>query len=83
MSHQIMLDIPDEIYQPLEKEAEKAGKSPATIINEMLTRMIQFRRDPLRRWAGTFASGIPDAAEHHHEHLGGDLLLGVEGSQHG
>src|SRR5260370_15870087 len=74
VSHQIVLNIPDEIYQPLEEQAEKAGKSPATIINELLTRMIQLRRDPLRRLAGAFTSGVPDPAEHHHEHLGHGLV---------
>ncbi len=83
MSHQIILEIPDEVYEPLEQQARKAGKSAEAIINEWLERIVQLHHDPLRRWAGSFASGLPDVAEHHHEHLGRDSLPGREGLPNG
>jgi hypothetical protein len=74
MSHQVILDLPDELYQPLAQQAQEAGKKPEEIITDWLVRVVRLRQDRLRRWAGAFASGIPDAAVRHHEYLGQALL---------
>jgi hypothetical protein len=74
MSKQVSLDIPDEVYHPIARQAQETGKKAEEIINEWLARMALIRQDRLRRWAGAFASGVPDAAERHHEYLGRALM---------
>jgi hypothetical protein len=70
MVHQVLLDIPDELYQPLVQEAREVGKRPEEVITDWLTQAVRIRQDRLRRWAGAYTSGVPDAALRHHEHLG-------------
>ena len=72
---QIVVELPDELYQPLVQQAQEAGKKPEEFITEWLSRVVRLKQDPLRRWAGAFASGIPDAALRHHEYLGKAILV--------
>jgi hypothetical protein len=78
MSHEIVLNVPDEVYLPLEEQARKFGRTPEAVINDWLAHMVRLNQEPLRRWAGAFASGLPDAAERHHAHLGQQLQAPTE-----
>ena len=76
MSHQLTLDLPDEVYLPLLRKAEEAGQPLPSLVGDWLARAI---RDPrpagrFRNWAGAFASDVPDAASRHRDYLGRALL---------
>ncbi len=78
MRRQLNLDLPDEVYQDLLREAEQAGLPLESLVEGWLARAV---RDPkpsgrLRNWAGAFASGVPDAASRHRDYLGQALLSG-------
>jgi hypothetical protein len=83
MAHQVLVEIPDAVYQPIMQQAQETGQPPAEVINEWLARVAAIRQDRLRRWAGVFASGVPDAAGRHHEYLGRALLPESQGKQDG
>jgi hypothetical protein len=81
MSHELTLDLPEEIYLPLLRQAEEAGQPLEALIRDYLAQAARASSPPglLRRWAGAFASDVPDAATRHHEYLGETLhdeLLG-------
>jgi hypothetical protein len=72
MSHQLTLDLPDEVYTSLLRKAEEAGQPLESLVQEWLAQVVLAPRPAgrLRRWAGAFASDVPDAASRHREYLG-------------
>jgi hypothetical protein len=72
MTHQLTLELPDEVYQPLVQKAQATGQTVAAVaqecLSQALTRKAGYGR--LRRWAGALASGVPDAGVRHDEYLG-------------
>jgi hypothetical protein len=70
MTHHLTLELTDEEYQPLARQAEAKGLTVEAIAKERLTAADGAPGSRLRRWAGAFDSGPPDVATRHHEYLG-------------
>lgn len=72
MTHQLMIEIPDEVYQPLVLRAREAGRSPESLAGDLVAQGVQppGMSSDLRQWAGSITSGVPDVAERHDEYLG-------------
>ena len=83
MTHQLMLELPDEIYQPLLQKAKGKGQTVESMAQECLTEFVQPAGpgSRLRKWAGAFASGLPDVATRHHEYLGQALYDELQGKK--
>lgn len=81
MTHQITLEIPDEVYQPLLQKAQATGQAVEAVASACLAESLQkeLPGSRLRRWAGAFASGLPDAATRHHDYLGQALQDELQG----
>ncbi len=81
MMHQITLVIPDEVYQPLLRKAQETGQPLEAVANACLAHALNPKPGwgRLRRWAGAFASGVPDAGLRHDEYLGHALLEELRG----
>jgi len=70
--HQLTLDLPDEVYQPLVQKAQATGQTVEAVASDCLTDSVQ-QLTPgsrLRRWAGALDSGLSDLAARHHDYLG-------------
>ena len=81
MTHQLTLELPDEVYQPLARKAQAVGQSVEVVAQACLTESIR-RELPgsrLGKWAGAFDSGLPDVATRHHEYLGKALYDELQG----
>jgi hypothetical protein len=76
MDHQITLDVPDEVYQALLKDAEATGRTVESAASACLIQLVRSDSpgNRLRRWAGAFASDVPDAGLRHDEYLGQVLM---------
>ena len=62
----ITLELPQNIYEPLQKAAAKAGQSPQELITKLLGQTIKaFADDPLEEFIGAFRSDIPDWGANH------------------
>jgi hypothetical protein len=72
MTHQLVLELPDDVYQPLARRAEAAGRPLADVATDCLTRAVRPLQpsEELRRWAGAIDSGVPDLAERHDHYIG-------------
>lgn len=72
MTHQITLAIPDEIYQPLLRQAHATGQPLETIASACIADAVSALTpgSRLRRWTGAWASNVPDASLRHDEYLG-------------
>jgi hypothetical protein len=72
MTHQLTIDLPDEVYQPLLQRAQATGRTVEAVAKESLADSI--RGVPpgsrLRPLAGSWASNVPDAGIRHDEYLG-------------
>jgi hypothetical protein len=81
MSHQITLNLPDDIYQPLLEKAQGSGKTLEALVSEYIVQI--FHSKPgygrVRRWAGALTSDVPDAGTRHDEYLGEALLEELRG----
>jgi hypothetical protein len=82
MIHPLTLEVPDEIYQHLLRRAQELGQTVEAVASSCLAQSVQGEMpgSRLRRWAGAYASGIPDAASRHHDHLGQALHDEMQGN---
>jgi hypothetical protein len=85
MTHQITIELPDEVYQPLVQRAQATGDSVEKLAGDVLAESVQMEvpGSRLRKWAGAFSSGITDAATRHHEYLGDALAEELRGKKDG
>ena len=71
MSHILKLELPEDIYKPLEKNARREGRSPEEIAIEYLKSILsKLEDDPIEKFIGAFHSDIPDWADQHDKYLG-------------
>ena len=72
MSRQLTLDLSDEVYLDLLRQAEQAGLQVELLVGGWLARAVQPPQPTgrLRDWTGAFASAVPDAASRHRDYLG-------------
>lgn len=61
MPHQLTLEIPDEVYQPLQERARVTGQTVEAVVRACLAQSVEGEApgSRLRRWAGAFDSGLP------------------------
>jgi len=70
-----MLEVPEEIYQPLAKSAEQKGATPEELAIEWLAAAIRTAiSDPVEKFIGAFSSNIPDWADQHDKYIGQVLM---------
>jgi hypothetical protein len=83
MTHQLMLEVPDEVYQPLLQKARMTGQTVEAVAQACLAESLgnEAPGSRLRKWAGAFASGLPDVGTRHHDYLGQALQDELQGKQ--
>jgi antitoxin component of RelBE/YafQ-DinJ toxin-antitoxin module len=76
MGHQLTLQIPDDLYQPLTQVADKMGQTPEELILKYLTQVVQVQaaNDPIEKFIGAFNGDVPDWLERHDDYLGQSQL---------
>jgi hypothetical protein len=83
MAATLSIEVSEELLTHLQRQAAQVGKAPEVLASEYLSTMLPHQPGTgLRRWAGAFASGVPDASLRHDEYLGQALYqdLGEKGS---
>jgi len=74
MSTTLTLEIPDQIYRPLLKKADKRGKTIDQIVIDWLGEVVKDEQDdPLLQLAGAFSSDITDIGTNHDFYIGQEL----------
>jgi hypothetical protein len=75
MTHSLLLEVPESIYQPIVEEAEAEGRKVEEIALERLAvKKLKPAADPLDEFVGAFRSDVPDWANNHDKYLGENLL---------
>lgn len=80
MTHSLVLEVPENIYQSLAEKASKNGKKIEEIALEKLAKDESKQiEDPFEKFIGAFDSGGMNWAEKHDEYLGENLKRELRG----
>ena len=75
MGHTLILEVPEDVYEPLAKTAEQRGATPEKLAVEWLVIAIHKAvDDPIENFIGAFSSDIPDWADEHDKYVGLALM---------
>jgi hypothetical protein len=78
MNHTLTIELPEEVFEPLEKRSVERGIRPQELVLTWVRQQIEaeetaypvtLETDPLARFIGAFDSGLPDLARRHDEYL--------------
>ncbi len=82
MTHSIVLEVPENIYQGIVKEAESKQRKVEEIALERLAKDAPREiDDPLDKFIGAFRSNVPDWADNHDKYLGEELAKDLKVKQ--
>lgn len=74
MAHQLILEVPEEVYAPLADAARRSGATPEGLAVAWLTAASRLAaQDPVEPFIGAFRSDVPDWADQHDKYLGQGL----------
>jgi len=75
--HTLTLQLPDEIFEPLMRQAQRSGNTPEAVVTDWVaSAVLPPPEDPLLKLLGTVESDVSDVAEKHDEYLGQALAGG-------
>ncbi len=76
MSHVLHLELPDDIYKPLVKNAKQKRLFPEEIAIEYLKSiLLKLEDDPIEKFIGRFHSEIADWTNQHDKYVGQTLMM--------
>ena len=82
MGIKLILEVPEEVYEPLAKTARQTGTTPERLAVEWLTAAsCHASDDPVEDFIGAFRTGVPDWADQHDEYLGEGLMQDQRGQR--
>lgn len=80
MTHSIVLEVPESIYQPIAEEARAEGRKVEEIALERLAvKKTNPTADPLDEFVGAFRSDVSDWADNHDKYIGENLVGEMRG----
>ena len=80
MTHSLLLEVPESIYQPIVEEARAEGRKVEEIALERLANGKPKKiDDSLDEFVGAFRSDVPDWADNHDKYLGENLMREMRG----
>lgn len=80
MQHTLIIDVPEEVFEPLAKTADQAGKTPEEIAARWLATAAQKSSvDPLEKFIGSVKGAVPDWADRHDSYLEDTLVQEARG----
>ncbi len=75
MGHQILVNLPEEIYTSLMTISQKAGRTPEELVIEGIEISVKAcDKDPVEQFIGAFNSNVNDWTENHDLYLGNQQL---------
>lgn len=75
MEHTLVLELPEDIYEPLANTAKQTGQTPEELAVEWLATAVQNATDdPVENFIGAFSSNIPDWTDQHDKYIGQSLM---------
>lgn len=82
MGHTLILDVPEDVYEPLAKTAKQRGSTPEELAVEwLMTAIHHAMNDPVENFIGAFSSSVPDWADQHDAYLGQAVMDQMRGAE--
>lgn len=80
MQHTLVIEISEDVFEPLAKTADQAGKTPEQIAVDWLAIAAQrSSNDPIEKFVGSLKSTVSDWADRHDSYLGDALAKEARG----
>lgn len=74
MGHMLVLEIPEDLYEPLAKTANETGTTPEEIaVRWLITAVRQSSDDPVEKFIGALDTTVQDWADQHDKYIGDSL----------
>jgi len=74
MGHELVLNVPLDVYQPLVDVAQRTGATPEGVAIEWLAAACRLAAsDPFEKFIGAIPTDVPNWPKQHDEHLGRSL----------
>ncbi len=71
MSHTLTIEVPDNVYEPLQRTASQSGQSPEALVTQWVSLAVQqLTDDPLEQFIGALRGQSSNWADHHDQYLG-------------
>ena len=71
MAATLTIEVSDELLECLRQTGARQGKTPEAVAVEYLANLtLKLPAGAVRRWAGAWASNVPDASLRHDDYLG-------------
>jgi hypothetical protein len=75
MSHQLILDVPNEVYDPLARTAKQTGATPEQLAIDWLVAISRHAaNDPVEKWIGALPGNVSDWTDQPDKYLGDALM---------
>ncbi len=75
MTHTLLLEVPEEVYDSLVKNAAQKGEPPERLAVEWLAKVSRaVGDDPLEKFIGAFNSQSADWADQHDRYIGQTIM---------
>jgi hypothetical protein len=75
MGHTLVLEVPEDVYESLNKIAEQTGQTLEVFAVHWLATMARnLVMDPLEKFIGAFRSNVSDWADDHDKHIGKSIM---------
>jgi hypothetical protein len=82
MERTLVLEVPEDLYEPLAETARRTGQTPEKLAMEWLATAIQsVIDDPVENFIGAFSSNISDWADQHDKYIGRALMEHMRGQE--
>ena len=82
MVHTLILEVPEELYEPLVKTAVQSKQKPEELVIHWLkTAFRHSEEDPVEKFIGAFTSNVSDWADQHDKYIGQALMEEMRGQE--
>ncbi len=74
MMHTLVIEVSEDVYEPLSERARQTGVTPEEFAAKWLMSAVSPINDPLENFIGAFSSNVPDWADQHDKYLSQNLM---------
>lgn len=83
MTHILTLEIPQNIYEPLNRTAKQTGKALEELALDWLAMAsLAVTDDPVEDFIGAFKTNVPDWIDQHNQYIGQELTTAIKNKDH-
>jgi hypothetical protein len=82
MAHQLLLEVPEEVYEARLETAREEGQAPEVIAAQQLTAAVRGESDdPLAKWIGALHTDVVGWADDHDRYIGEAIYASMHDTQ--